>query len=463
VILAATVAHMKSVLETFTSDFPEFSTENITVVGHSLGSVILFDLLTTAGLAPAHVIPFVPRNFISLGSPTGFIFGTTEKDPAWLNARLSRMRIHDEGLFRNAFHPSDPIAYRLEPLLARCFHAGKSLSSDDCDNLVEWFPNPVPIEDLLGPAVALDKAATGNALTDAAALKQEEPSLAADAQQLALCEECFSGRIPQWPLNGAPSLSSRKAALDRRIDVVLKAPARSRMTEYFSALRAHTSYYSEPTVVSLVMATIAHGSVVRRVSGGEGGDCDGTPSPPPPPPPLTPQKPHTPPSPDKCHHGLESARGDADEAIRMVQFALSPQPQPIPEAEPVEIGRRAEAAAPDVNARVKSTDVRLGAIEGDYPSGNDGDAEDGAGETPDLGAELPFAGSDDDSGAATAAAAAESTGIAAAGDECAGNKGGAEGSADADAGALNTRPFDVAVGVARENSGKKSKKSTKKK
>jgi hypothetical protein len=97
VILAETVSHMKRVVDMFIADHPGFSVDNITVVGHSLGSTILFDLLTTATPPKAHILPFVPRNFISMGSPVGFIFGTTEADPHWLNSRLAAMQIHPQG------------------------------------------------------------------------------------------------------------------------------------------------------------------------------------------------------------------------------------------------------------------------------------------------------------------------------------------------------------------------------
>ena len=85
-------------------------TGNISLIGHSLGGVIFFDLLN------AHkALSFKPKALITLGSPTALFIHCshtqTERSVGFLK---------DIALY-NIFHPLDPVAYRMEPLFSARF------------------------------------------------------------------------------------------------------------------------------------------------------------------------------------------------------------------------------------------------------------------------------------------------------------------------------------------------------
>jgi hypothetical protein len=89
----------------------------VSIVAHSLGSVICFDLLFQ-GLSGQNVLPSVPRllfqplNLFALGSPIGVFsllrdYHNLHRNPSPLGCCK---------LF-NIFHPLDPVSFRLEPLI----------------------------------------------------------------------------------------------------------------------------------------------------------------------------------------------------------------------------------------------------------------------------------------------------------------------------------------------------------
>jgi hypothetical protein len=127
VILDTVTEGLSKVFQVFLESNPEWNPENVSVVGHSLGSVILFELLSAKGLPVPQVLPFVPRYFVALGSPIAVFLNTVEEDPSWLNERITNMRVSKS--MRNVFHPNDPVAYRLEPLLVPCQHQKTSQDS----------------------------------------------------------------------------------------------------------------------------------------------------------------------------------------------------------------------------------------------------------------------------------------------------------------------------------------------
>lgn len=100
---------------------PEFAANpRVSIIGHSLGSVMCWDILSEG--APDASVPldltsepasdrleFQVENFFGVGSPLGlykFISGE----------QLTSKRLNAKAYW-NVFHPSDPIAYRVEPLV----------------------------------------------------------------------------------------------------------------------------------------------------------------------------------------------------------------------------------------------------------------------------------------------------------------------------------------------------------
>lgn len=114
---------MRDVYGQVIADHPNVC-DSVYIVGHSLGSVISFDIASEMEAAEAsgqehvseHVLPFRPRALFFLGSPLGLFL-------------LLRQGFHEEApfesrenLLRNipmysVYHPLDPVAYRIEPLI----------------------------------------------------------------------------------------------------------------------------------------------------------------------------------------------------------------------------------------------------------------------------------------------------------------------------------------------------------
>jgi DDHD domain len=165
-VLQTVVQQIQSAYTTFTQDvFPEFLTNGgtISLMGHSLGSVIAWDLLailkeaeepssrceptestttdppfalhaasTSSSFGPplatratSHLrLPFTPKYTLLLGSPVG-LFLTLRNAPALFQKEAVPSEENVPSSFSlptrlyNIFHPSDPVAYRIEPLLLR--------------------------------------------------------------------------------------------------------------------------------------------------------------------------------------------------------------------------------------------------------------------------------------------------------------------------------------------------------
>ena len=88
----------------------KFRNAKVNLVGYSLGSVILHDLLADGG--DKVVLEFPVNAFFLLGSPLGAQISMQTSPPILeLPARLPK--------FFNIYHPRDPVAFRVEPLFFR--------------------------------------------------------------------------------------------------------------------------------------------------------------------------------------------------------------------------------------------------------------------------------------------------------------------------------------------------------
>jgi len=150
-VLSDLADKMRQLLGTFTADNPDFG-GNVVLVGHSLGSVVSFDLIqalkvkSTAGLLvntpgynpqrdlrPSTFLPRekaeglpMPRVFFSLGSPLGLLWtiwlSNSEQSAAEVYYGLETKDDQESGKrggwrHFNVYNRHDPVAYRIEPLL----------------------------------------------------------------------------------------------------------------------------------------------------------------------------------------------------------------------------------------------------------------------------------------------------------------------------------------------------------
>eukprot|EP00667_Euglena_gracilis_P008102 EG_transcript_8193 len=215
----------------------------VSLIGHSLGSVILYDLLTCQRdphLDPKLRLQFTPRCCFLLGSPLG-LFLTIRGPPQDAEAELLP---HNVKLF-NVVHLTDPVAYRLEPLLLQ--------------DAVHLHPKHVPHHAHGGVrAHVLMK----NAMAELFRVPQELFGTAGQGLRGAF----------QAATGAFDIVTSRKPAsakhprhqeiedafvkqFDHRIDWVLQELTVSAAitNEYWSALANHCFYFQHPDVAGFVM------------------------------------------------------------------------------------------------------------------------------------------------------------------------------------------------------------------
>lgn len=104
-ILAAALDAISAAVWRFEACHPNFAGD-VMLVGHSLGGVALFDLLRGGRMS------FQARSLFVLGSPVGLLLDASE------DASPSSLAFPGGTRLFNVFHPLDPVAYRVEPLLA---------------------------------------------------------------------------------------------------------------------------------------------------------------------------------------------------------------------------------------------------------------------------------------------------------------------------------------------------------
>lgn len=135
----------------------------VSIIGHSLGSVITWDLLTTLkqslditnnkqehqrkgkpsylpplGDTPlSQVIHFQPHFTIFLGSPLGLFLSL--RGPEDLTLGNTPFTLPTKYAY-NIFHPSDPVAYRIEPLLVRNNENEQNEENEDEEEQILYYP-----------------------------------------------------------------------------------------------------------------------------------------------------------------------------------------------------------------------------------------------------------------------------------------------------------------------------------
>lgn len=135
IIMGSLVRELQRVYALFLAWNPQFSGK-VHLIGHSLGSALLADLLT----GPESPLSFPISSFFALGSPASLFFLLKHERPTACGGRASlavqsmssagdsdtdadaeesrpKRIILNCAAFYNVFHPNDPIAYRMEPLI----------------------------------------------------------------------------------------------------------------------------------------------------------------------------------------------------------------------------------------------------------------------------------------------------------------------------------------------------------
>ncbi|CAK0796746.1 unnamed protein product [Prorocentrum cordatum] len=90
-----------------------FAESRVSIVGHSLGSVIAHDVLTRAGGDEASALEFEVDSFFLWGSPLAAFVSISDAETT---AGQGKFTLPNTLGVYNVFHPHDPVAFRLEPL-----------------------------------------------------------------------------------------------------------------------------------------------------------------------------------------------------------------------------------------------------------------------------------------------------------------------------------------------------------
>ncbi|CCH43967.1 putative phospholipase, mitochondrial [Wickerhamomyces ciferrii] len=146
-ILDEVTKEANQIYHTFKKRNPSFNGK-ISIIGHSLGSAISFDILSQQ---PKSLIPkdhkdrtskhldFKVDNYFALGSPIGVFNLLKRKNIGSVelhensNEKISVPRCEN---FYNVFHPCDPVGYRVEPLISPEF---KKFQPESIPFLIENF------------------------------------------------------------------------------------------------------------------------------------------------------------------------------------------------------------------------------------------------------------------------------------------------------------------------------------
>ena len=136
-IIDAVITELNEKYEIYKKHHPNIEIE-ISLIGHSLGSLILFDILSTQEYC--HKLNFKVNNFFGVGSPVS-IFKLIQ--------RYNFKKLACENYY-NIFHECDPIGYRIEPLVNRSVANVK----------------PVVIATLSSPDIIIDKVKNINLIND---------------------------------------------------------------------------------------------------------------------------------------------------------------------------------------------------------------------------------------------------------------------------------------------------------
>ena len=258
---------------------PGFGGE-VTLIGHSLGSVIVWDLLalsqgagyTSWGPTLPHgakkeddipPLPFVPENTFLLGSPLGLFL--TLRGSHFEMSQHPSFKLPTSTLF-NIFHPADPVAYRIEPLLAK-----------DLDEVNKGdFPDPQYVPAASGPSFFSNdgvqlhlkaKMASDNAQKAAKAAVSNFASNFFNVKKNveANANNMFSGfaaalpEPPQVENNENGDEKNKTFALggdcNPRVDYALQQGILS--NEMMSSITAHTSYFTNDDVLGLIVRQVS--------------------------------------------------------------------------------------------------------------------------------------------------------------------------------------------------------------
>lgn len=214
---------------------------HVHLIGHSLGSLILFDILSEQ---EEFKLDFKVKNFYSIGSPTGVFkliqrtkIGFKEDEPE--NTSTTFQKPECENLY-NLFHVCDPISYRMEPLIEL------SMAQYQAANISHWS---------VGDGIASKVLEFGEHIL------KDMPVAASKDQKV-------GNRKTMLPVEIVEKLT--KLNRTGRLDYML--PPGFLEVDIIAAAKAHVSYFEEPDIAGFILKEILrkdngkHDVIVTRLN-----------------------------------------------------------------------------------------------------------------------------------------------------------------------------------------------------
>lgn len=283
---------------------PSFVTlgRKCSLVGHSLGTVILYDILSMQGNPnlPEHLkLSFDPTAYFSLGSPVGMFLTLRNSAARVHNSSTTACKHGGEGQipvaipmmeddvlnasysfptckqFFNVFNKNDPVAYRVEPL------AEESLQQEE-PLIVPHYDGGLRPQYLL-KSMATSISETWRSLASPSGWFKSATSTSTTISSTSTCiGDCGgSGNDSQPPLSLLDSDDSDHLTLQKRVatrrghkicppnslphvrlnhgrrfDFLLQESALESANEYLSSLTSHTSYFEQKDVARFIAAML---------------------------------------------------------------------------------------------------------------------------------------------------------------------------------------------------------------
>ncbi|CAI2020178.1 hypothetical protein SEUBUCD646_0H00800 [Saccharomyces eubayanus] len=235
-ILHQVTSQLNKTFRTYKKYNPEFE-GNVHLVGHSLGSMILFDILSKQ---KKFKLDFQVDNLFFIGSPIGLLkliqrtkIGDRPKFPNDLEKKLTIQRPQCKDVY-NVYHVCDPISYRMEPLVNKEMAYYEQAYLPHCSEAYDLTSKVLEF----GENIWKDLPGTGNSTTNENNSQSKERSSNETKTKLSdklttmLTDLNYSGRLDYAML---PSLLE---------------------VDFISAIKSHVSYFEEPDIAGFIMKEI---------------------------------------------------------------------------------------------------------------------------------------------------------------------------------------------------------------
>ncbi|KAL3230027.1 hypothetical protein RNJ44_01390 [Nakaseomyces bracarensis] len=236
-IMEEVTKQLNDVYERFKTFNPNFNGE-VHLVGHSLGSMILFDILSKQDKYPLN---FEVKNFFSIGSPIGILkliqrtrIGTDKKEK--IEDKLKLLSPKCSNLY-NVFHVCDPVAYRIEPLIDR------RLAKYEHSYIPHWSES----DNIASKVIEL-----GGKILKEIPINQNTEDNGKDE----------NGNKIEIELPVDLKKELQKLNYTGRIDYAL--PSSFLEVDVLSALSSHVSYFEEPDIAGFILKEILAGHKIHE-------------------------------------------------------------------------------------------------------------------------------------------------------------------------------------------------------